>query len=153
MNILKQRLYSIVLRHLSGIQKGIQHGHSKDIFEERFSFKPEYKKWLTEDKTVIVLETNSVQQLLNAASELTNAGIEVGTFLEEDLSFIPTSISFLVDEKVWDFETYPNISFITSSLDNRTLRDAMQLEANTNVYGKEISFLKQFIRKFNLASN
>src|SRR4051812_24713914 len=97
------RMYSIVLRHLSGIQKGIQHGHAKDMYEKDFSQFAEYKQWLNNDVTVVVLECHSCQQLRDAIGLLEYNGVYYSVFTEPDLDNIPTAVSFLAEEEVWDF--------------------------------------------------
>ena len=156
---MKYRMYSIVLRHLSGIQKGIQHGHSKDEFESQYRETKEYKTWLEYDKTVVLLETNSTLQLLTALNDLMTNKIRVSSFIEPDLGNIITSISFIVEESVWDRVNYPDASFtITySSIDSireRTIaHDAAQMKANIDKYGDKVAFLKDFLIKFELAKN
>jgi hypothetical protein len=151
-------MYSIVLRHLSGIQKGIQHGHSKDAFEMQYSKTPEYQQWLKEDKTVVVLETHSTDSMREIISTLMLEKINFAFFAEPDLGNNYTSISLLVEEEVWDFDTYPNEPFEffapgATPVQLREGRRAAQLAANQIKYGKRIAFLKQFTRDYNLASN
>ncbi|MEO6304805.1 MAG: hypothetical protein ABIP51_16715 [Bacteroidia bacterium] len=153
-----QKMYSIVLMHLNGRQQGIQHSHSKDVFELKFSHLEKYQQWLRTDKTVIVLETYSTKLLNSAADELIANNVEVGVFKEEDLDDITTSISFLVDERVWDFETYPNVHVTFPYLEGtpkqiREEKTKLQIEANIQKYGPKIAFLKEFTRRFNLASS
>ena len=155
-----QKMYSITLMHLSGIQKGIQHGHGKDVFELIHNGRAEYKRWLKTDKTVIVLQTYSVKQLLEAKALLAANEVPHAIFYEEDLANIPTAVSFLVDERVWDKETYPDIDFQIGYVEPkptpakmRKLREDTQYAANTTVYGKEVAWLRAFLRNYDLATN
>jgi len=157
---LKQRMYSIVLRHLSGIQKGIQASHSQDEYKIIHGEKDEYRRWLETDKTVVILETDSTELLNNARLELAANEVSHSIFTEEDLGDIITAISFVVDEKVWDFEAYPNCDFQPILTDHALtkkeifeLKEKSQYEANVLVYGEKTAFLKQFIKKFRLATN
>ena len=103
----EQKMYSIVVRHLSGMQKGIQSGHSN--VEYGISNKdPKYKRWQKVDKTVCVLETTSVSQLRHAITILNNYGIKTVPFYEPDLDCIMTSFSFLLPEEVWGNTTPEN---------------------------------------------
>jgi hypothetical protein len=153
------RMYSIVLRHLSGIQKGIQHGHAKDMYEKKYGDFDEYKKWLNNDVTVVVLECHSCQQLRDAVDALEYGGVYHSIFQEPDLDNIPTAVSFLAPEDVWDFDNYPNEPFDVYVPGDLTpakiseLKYAAQYAANEMKYGVEIAFLKQFHRRYNLASN
>jgi hypothetical protein len=144
----KQKMYSIVLRHLSGIQKGIQHGHSKDAYEKQFSRDKEYKHWLEKDKTVIVLQCNSCKEIWDVENKLRENNVKCSVFLEEDLHNIATSISFLVDERVWDLEKYPNVI----PTENINGIDS-QIEANKIAYGEQVGFLRSLLKQFQLAQN
>jgi hypothetical protein len=56
---LEQRMYCLVLRHLSGINKGIQCTHACEQYGEKYHNTPEYRKYIKEDKTLIVLDGGS----------------------------------------------------------------------------------------------
>lgn len=154
---MQQKMYSIVVRHLSGIQKGIQHGHSKDEYEFFNKNERQYQEWLENYKTVIVLETYSCQLLRDAKQALEDNGIEVRMFYEPDLDNIPTSISFLVDETVWDKENYPTITARDLNLDARISGkeyvNEQVLIANQKQFGNKVAFLKTWLPQFNLATN
>lgn len=154
-------MYSITLMHLSGIQKGIQHGHGKDQFEITHNKRPEYKQWLETDKTVIVLQTYSVAQLKEAKALLAANEIPHEIFFEPDLDNIPTAVSFLVDEEVWDKDTYPDIKYEVyypteeeiGPTKMRQLKAAAQEGANITKYGKKTAFLRAFLKNYDLATN
>ena len=96
----KQRMYSIVIRHLSGIQKGIQSWHAGQHYANKYGDSKEFKQWSTKDKTVIILEAGTVSSLKSVAVKLRNKGVKVAEFKEPDLDNIVTAIAFCVDERV-----------------------------------------------------
>jgi hypothetical protein len=155
---LRLKMYSIVLMHLSGIQKGIQHGHSIDAMKIEFPEFPLLKQWLHEDKTVVVLETTSTEELRDAMKELLDHEVPAAMFFEPALSNIPTSISFLADERVWDMDLYPDVP-VTVQLPAKTRKEdfenrlKLQVGANAALIGPYCAWLRGFKNKFRLASN
>lgn len=104
----EQRMCSIALRHLTGIQKGIQTAHAIVEYELKFGDTLEYKRWAKKDKTLIVLEANTTQQLEESYSELRRLGIAVAKFIEPDINNSITAICFLMDETTWNTKKYPD---------------------------------------------
>lgn len=118
---LEYRMYGMVPYNLSGIQKGIQYGHA--VVEYGLAARglqgPEdiFWKWAKYDKTFIILNggtTNenkdgkwygSLQKHRDAIQEL---GIPYAEFHEPDLNDTLTGFVFLVDERVYDRELYPD---------------------------------------------
>lgn len=158
-------MYSVSLRHLSGIQKGIQSWHADTSYSKIFdgpvpaSIQDEnYKNW-KRSPTVVVLETDSCQALRDLIMELRKNLTLYEAFFEEDLDNIITSVCFLGNEYVWDKETYPdNDDFQISTIDatpkqKYELKHAAQLAANILLYGKHDATLRQIKNKYRLASN
>jgi hypothetical protein len=95
------RMYSLVLYQLSGIQAGIQSGHSNDEYAN-CSEGDEYDRyidWRENHKTVMVMNGGSSDILAQTVEELRTLGIQVVGFLEPDLYGQYTSFSFLLDER------------------------------------------------------
>ena len=103
----KYRMYSLVLRQLSPIQKGVQSSHSIVEYINRFYKSSEYIQWVNVDKTIIMLDGGTYPELKECRDALAELGVPYAAFYEEDLGNILTSISFLVEDKVWDSENYP----------------------------------------------
>lgn len=103
----KYRMYSLVLRQLSPIQKGVQSSHSIVEYIKRFYKSSEYIQWVNVDKTIIMLDGGTYPEMQECRNTLAELGVPYAAFYEEDLGRIVTSISFLVEDKVWDSETYP----------------------------------------------
>jgi hypothetical protein len=111
----KYRMYGMVNYQLSGIQKGIQFGHAVVEYGITYGNTEEYLKWSKNDKTFIILNggtTNTrIESLgtLNKIPEiLQDLGIRHETFYETDLGDQLTAVVFLVDDRVYDREAWPD---------------------------------------------
>lgn len=105
---MKYRLYTFVLRQLSGIDKGIQAAHAMLEYANDFSDSKEYKSFIENDKTVIILNGGTSADLEEITNKLDKYGISNSVFFEEDLGDCMTAVSFLADERVFDKEKYPD---------------------------------------------
>lgn len=118
---LEFRMYGFVPYNISEIQKGIQFGHAVVEYGRYWVDTPEYVKWSAVDKTFIILnggttnaaidtETGLPKGTLNQMfSDFTTRGILVAGFIEPDLNEALSAFVFLVDERVYDREKYPDI--------------------------------------------
>lgn len=104
----KYRMYSLVLRQLSPIQKGVQSSHSIVEYINKFYKSSEYIHWVNVDKTIIMLDGGTYQEMKECRDTLAELGVPYMAFYEQDLGNLITSISFLVEDKVWDTKTYPS---------------------------------------------
>lgn len=107
------RMYSMVLRQLNPMQKGIQSLHAVVEYGEKMksgnidaNIKKAYNKWAKEDKTMIILDAGTSVDLNNAIYELMVLNVPYAVFYEEDLYGINTAVCFLADERVWDTKNY-----------------------------------------------
>ena len=116
---LEYRMYGLVPYNLSPIQQGIQFGHAVVEYQQNtLGLEPMqkiYNKWAQNDKTFIILNggtTNSNRERLGTLnkhlSEITKMGVKVGAFFEPDLGDQLTAFVFLVDERVFNRELYPD---------------------------------------------
>ena len=113
---LEYRMYGFVPYNISPIQQGIQFGHA--VVEYSLSNKAlyhKYVKWATEDKTFIILNggtTNNKEGSLGTMNmlelDLNVWKIPYSSFHEPDLGDQLTALVFLVDERVWNYEKYPD---------------------------------------------
>lgn len=110
-----QKMYSVAMRHLSGIQKGIQSGHSVVEFQLKHGESKQYKRWARKDKTMIVLEANTSSQLDKLMRKLRQFRIPYAPFREPDLDNIVTSVSFLIDECSPEFKEHLNVFRLASN--------------------------------------
>jgi len=184
---LDKRMYSLVLYQLSGIQAGIQSGHSNSEYETEFGEDLDYKDWSKKRKTVILLNggtSNSGKEsyyeypqmkgsMETHLETLLNNTIKVVPFYEPDLNYCMTSLSFLVDERVFDTKKYPdfnyeeyylfpinNISDYQNIYKQEVYFNGSYLESKKdfdiwldNIGGESNFFLRLFTKQFKLASN
>ena len=104
----KYRMYSLVLRQLNPIQKGVQSAHSIVEYIHKFHKLTEYIQWVNVDKTIIILDGGTYQEMKECRDTLAELGVPYAAFYEQDLGNLITSISFIVEDKVWDSKTYPS---------------------------------------------
>ncbi len=107
---LELRMYSLVLYQLSGIQAGIQAGHATVRYGVKYDYCSQYKMWARNWETVIVLSGGSSITLNERIKELDDAGIKYSAFSEIDLYGGITAVSFIVDERVFNKEKYPDFN-------------------------------------------
>lgn len=144
--LLETRMYSITMRHLSGIQKGIQALHSTIEYSNIFGDSIAWKKWATIDKTKIVLEGNVYSE--NGPEEAFNiyyfikllekSNIPFAIFKEPDFSNAFTSVSFILDERYF------------MKIDN------LNLDVFGNINDPEVLLfwdIREYLSNFKLASN
>jgi len=112
----KYRMYGLVPYNISPIQQGIQFGHAVVEYGLDYGHKSDdpYLQWARNDKTFIILNggtTNNNKDnygTLNIAKlNLHSLGVQLSTFHEPDLGDQLTAVVFLVDERVWNKEKYP----------------------------------------------
>ena len=104
----KYRMYSLVLRQLSPMQKGVQSAHSIVEYINKFYKSSEYIQWANVDKTIIILDGGTYQEMEDIYELLKEWGVKFAKFQEPDLNYLTTAITFLVDERVWNRVLYPS---------------------------------------------
>ena len=163
-------MYGLIPYQLTGMQGGIQFMHAAIEYANEFSDTPEYYRWSRYDKTVIVLNggtTNTnpdAQGTLNLhlTTLLQNDIVQLAKFYEPDLGDQMTAIVFLVDDRVWDKENYPDYAVPYEELDKyksngkvvETLPSykawVKNFSEDTNIANK-IIFLRAFLKQFRFA--
>ena len=126
---LELRMYGLVPYNISPIQQGIQFGHAvvdygqkmKYLGEHNQSLNIQYNDWADNYKTFIILSggtTNNkivdgkyLGSLNNHKETLDKIGIYNIGFNEPDLGDQLTSVVFIVDERVFNKDKYPNFRF------------------------------------------
>ena len=106
--VYEQRMYSLVLRQLSPIQKGVQTTHSVVEQANNYGCVKEYRQWAETDKTLIILDGGRFQEMEDIYESLKEWGVKFAKFQEPDLNYLTTAITFLVDERVWNRVLYPS---------------------------------------------
>ena len=113
---LEYRMYGFVPYNISPIQQGIQFGHAVVEYGLHYGDSMEYKQWAKKDKTFIILNggttNNSTPDKFGTMNmlqiDLNVWKIPYATFHEPDLGDQLTALVFLLDERVWDREKYPD---------------------------------------------
>ena len=118
---LEQKMYFLVPYQFgSTIHAGIQPLHASWHYLKEHGMTKELKRWAFTDETVVVLSggtSNDKTGTLNAQiKKLKDFGIKFATFREPDLGRILTSISFLVDERIWNKKKYPDLATVEKDL-------------------------------------
>jgi hypothetical protein len=110
---LELRMYGLVNYQLTGIQKGIQFLHAVVEYQLEYGQDDDYLDWAENHKTVILLNggtTNLDENCLGTInkyySEIKEIGIKCSAFKEPDLGNQITSVSFIVDERVFNRKKY-----------------------------------------------
>lgn len=116
-NDLELRMFGFVPYNISEIQKGIQFGHGVVEYSILLGDTKLYKKWATDWKTFIILNggtSNNGHSIFPKGSmeilniSLLQNGIRFSKFHEPDLNFMLSSLNFIVDERVFNREKYPD---------------------------------------------
>lgn len=105
-NFTRYRMYVLVEKHLSPINKGIQAAHAIAEYGMMIGMDEEYNDWVLRDKTIIILDGGTPKDLNNIRIEMDKRGIKCSEFQEEDLEYITTAIAFLVEDKVYEAEPF-----------------------------------------------
>jgi hypothetical protein len=94
----QQKRITVSMRHLGGRQQGIQSDHAGTEYVLKYYDTPEWQRWARKDKTIILLEAFTSDQLQKAYDDLRALKHPVAKFHEPDFGNAITSICFLVDE-------------------------------------------------------
>ena len=159
------RMYFFVPYNITDKQKGIQCGHAVEQYAAKYGHWENYKDYLVNDKTWIMLDggtTNNnldrlgtMQQILHSImsfnSEYENKynkmGIRYATFYEPDLNDALSSFCFLVDERVWNYEKYPDYEDYVNEIDTEITPEEWDM-----MLGDEMNvFLRELLRNKKLA--
>lgn len=164
----KQRMYTLTIYQLTGIQKGIQAAHAiMELSRKKFA-DDDFLRWIRHDKTIVILNggtTNSegidiwsqdfhAGDMEGHMAQLETLGIKYEPFFEPDLNNSLTAIAFLVDEKVWNQEKYPR-PFYGRATGNKSWDERKSLEYAVQETGipAEVWKFREFLSQFKLATN
>ncbi len=196
-NKLELRMMGLVPYNISPIQQAIQFGHAvveygqnmKRLGEHNQSLNKQYDDWADNWKTFIILNggtSNHSQNRYHSEGDFTGSmekngadlianEIEIATFYEPDLNDMLSAIVFIVDERVFNKEKYPDfdlkpfygeerlkLSEIYLDPMNPKFPNKYSLIGNTHVKpewdkwvesigGRKNLFLRLFLKNFRLA--
>lgn len=114
MKDLTYKTYVFVEKHLSPIDKGIQASHAViEFYNEaklwnKIKENSNFDRWAHFDKTLILLDGGSVNNLDEIDEILSENLIHHGSFREPDMDNILTAIAVVVDERVFNRKEYPD---------------------------------------------
>jgi hypothetical protein len=169
---IRYRMYFLTMYNISPIQQGIQSLHAVVEYAQKYFNTPEYQRWASKDKTVILLNggtsnltgTNhydmpqSQGSMENHMTMLMMNDVDCAAFNEPDLNNATASVAFLVPEQVWDRETYPDpvidvqkAIWYSSPKARREAEAAQFQEALEAMYGKKVAFLRTYLSRLRLA--
>ena len=97
----KYRMYFLTMYNLSPIQKGIQAGHAALEYTLKYGDTQEYKDFIANDKTWIVLNGGTSGDMVKHCEVLDNLGINFERFYEPDLNNSISAICYLLSEEDW----------------------------------------------------
>jgi hypothetical protein len=177
-NRLELRMYGMVPYNLSPIQQGIQFGHALqeynneiiELINDEFKEGPykeakreiyKFEQWRIEDKTFIILNggtTNSnldhIGTLNSHRLTLREHGIKIADFNEPDLGDQLTAVVFLVDERVFNKEKYPDYKGLFHGNGTPEAGEYTEWKTQFGTYQPDIDkiiFLRDFLSNFKLA--
>jgi len=179
MENLELRMYGLVNYQLTGIQMGIQflHGvveYGQMVNEKGGDILEQYNEWANIHKTVILLNGGTTNNNLNKLGTLNqhlqtliDKQIVCSKFEEPDLGDQLTAVVFIVDERVFNKEKYPDFDFTNKlqvapgygiwSEDPTNPQFLNELEAKrwedwvVSVGGQKNVWLRSWLKNFRLA--
>lgn len=151
------RMYGLVPYNISPIQQGIQFGHAVIEYGLQYYQDVDYKKWSMFDKTFIILnggttnlkrdDYNAFTGTLNQHAEyLSSMGVKIAQFHEPDLGDQLTAVVFLVDDRVWNRELWPDITN-----DEVEWKEWKKNFSNDDEESDRIIKLREFLKNFKFA--
>lgn len=116
---LELRMYFLVPYNLSPIQQGIQAGHACQEYAYLYGDTKLFKRHSADHKTWIILNGGTTRDKWLDGTEgtlqesvallSTTKNIPYAIFREPDLNYALTAICFICDERVWNYELYPDV--------------------------------------------
>jgi hypothetical protein len=161
----KYRMYGLVPYNISPIQQGIQYGHAVVEYGIQYSQEPAYHRWSRIDKTFIILNggTTNTSGLtpgtLNQYAEMLKDvyGVPTAEFFEPDLGDQLTAVVFLVDDRIWDKDVYPDYkgAYVSTGWDSKPLESDyapwISQFSEDREEAERVVALRSFLRNFKLA--
>lgn len=158
---LEYRMYGLVAYQLSGtIHAGIQFGHAVVEYGQLVRgippFEAIYNKFAEKDKTFIILNGGTTNEnperlgtLQRHSKTLRDNGVMVAEFREPDLNDTLTGVVFLVDERVFKRDLYPDFvkaEWATDEENEKHYKGWLE-----RIGGETNAFLRTFLQNFKLA--
>lgn len=159
------RMYGLVPYNISPIQQGIQFGHAVVEYANLNFNEPEYQHWALNDKTFIILNGGTTNNqftndgvpkgtLNKYMMELHSHGVSLETFYEPDLGDQLTAVVFLVDDRVFDRESWPDYNgtcYIDGTPEATEFWNWKMKFSENELEADKIVWLRSWLRNFKLA--
>jgi hypothetical protein len=173
------RMYGLVPYNISPIQQGIQYGHAVVEYANSYFHNTEYEIWANRDKTFIILNGGTTNNKLDEAGipagtlnqhekMLEYHGVRIASFSEPDLGDQLTAVVFIVDDRVFDKENWPDYrmpalealayeEMLTKGADSSALESFESYRIWFNKFSdnyreaERIVWLRSFLKNFRLA--
>ena len=155
--LLELRAYFFVPYNISEIQRGIQGIHAAFRYGREFAENETFKNFVDNNETVIILNggtTNDERDFEGFAAgtlnqigdQLNENGIPFTHFIEPDLNHALTALCFIVDERVFNKEDYPD--FLNWILNIKMYPDAKENMPAENVVMLRMKTIEELIQMF-----
>jgi len=164
------RMYGFVPYNISPIQQGIQFGHAVQEYNNlmgslntgiKATEQSAFDTWKKYDKTFIILNggtTNSNPERFGTLNkllvELTDAGILCASFREPDLGDQLTAFVFIVDDRAFDREAWPDYDgpvYLNGTPHESAYWHWKMKFAETENEADQIVYLRRLLPKYRLA--
>jgi len=159
---LKFRMYFFVPYNISPIQQAIQAGHAALEYAHQYRDSSDFLNFIKNDKTWIILNGGTTNHNIEPSSEggtqyvgsldqildsIGFAHINHSSFYEPDLNNALTAVCFLADERVWDYETYPDfIDFYANLFPNdMTPQRRVELRLKSEEELKQLPYYNEWV--------
>lgn len=120
---MQYKTYEIVLRQLSGVNKGVQVEHSAKRYIWKYRNEPLTELVMggtdDENETTIMVDGGTHQDMVEIQRQLEEAGIHHTYFIEPDLNYCMTAITVIADERVWN-KSFSKENYICADLESIT---------------------------------
>lgn len=169
---LEYKMYGFVPYNISDKQKGIQFGHTVVRYCRELGSSEAFEKWADVDQTFIILNGGTTNEnpeskfygTLQQNRDSLIGKVPFAEFKEPDLNQTLAGVVFLVDERVYDKEIYPDFvptplpkkKWFKGDLFGETAKIEKQNEENyakwlEKIGGEDNAFLRNFLKDFRLA--
>lgn len=140
-NRTEYRMYFFVPSNLSSLQQGIQTGQSVVEYAYRYGNEDDFRSFAFWDKTFIVLDggtanTGYCGHELGTIDMyhklLTENNIQHSIYVNSDLNEAITGICVLVEDKVWNYEKYPEFREYLLNAYKDNIIEHMRIQRNND---------------------
>jgi hypothetical protein len=155
------RMYGLVPYNLSPIQQGIQFGHAVVEYANLNFNEPEYQHWALNDKTFIILNGGTTNTFIERLGTLNQYAFALGAnqikhelFFEPDLGDQLTAVVFLVDDRVFDREAWPDYNgtcYLDGTPEHTEFWNWKMKFSENELEADKIVWLRSWLRNFKLA--